>query len=305
MQPCTVDHRLIHKTFTMKKFKYPLAITGNKQQLEEIAEELKKIGYRKITGSVKDFTPQVLVTNAYRMNGSLNTFKTTADTIPRTNLSADQKDLILALAAMTESEKDFSVGEWVVEETESWFSTLPTKRPLRIDRISNHGGEDIILSLNDVKNSTTYLSTSSKVRKATKKELIELFTSTKPTQTAVVRPLVDDEFLKYLYKLSTPAAKELLEKKFPTLFPQEQFRAGDRIEVTVDGGVLHLMIHRHPSDIIGLVNLLTGESTYLHPQEDKIFGKSFVAKVGKDFGLTETNFKKLDCSKPQEISSSL
>jgi hypothetical protein len=98
-----------------------------------------------------------------------------------------------------------------------------------------------------------------------------------------------------------------MEKKFPTLFPQEQFRVGDRIEVTVDGGVLHLMIYSDPfSNMIGLVNLLTGEATYfIINNNDSIFPKSFIAKIGKDFGLTETNFKKLDCSKPQEISSSL
>jgi CO dehydrogenase/acetyl-CoA synthase epsilon subunit len=64
----------------MKKFKYPLAITGNKQQLEEIAEELKKIGYSydiPVLGENHYDIKSTSHQRSYRMNGSLNMFKTT------------------------------------------------------------------------------------------------------------------------------------------------------------------------------------------------------------------------------------
>lgn len=96
----------------MKKFKTPLAIEGSKEELEALIPELEKLGYVKDPCfDASNPYNKVLVTNCDNIHGNLQYLKYLQ--YDRTPVKASDKKLVLALAAMVDSDELYE-GEWCV-----------------------------------------------------------------------------------------------------------------------------------------------------------------------------------------------
>lgn len=96
----------------MEKFATAFAVPITPEQYKEVIPELVKLGY-KDTGF--GYKGKFLVSNFYRQNGEIGTVIGGQDskfTEDRIVLPEFNKDLVLALAAMTTTEGFLGVGEW-------------------------------------------------------------------------------------------------------------------------------------------------------------------------------------------------
>lgn len=93
----------------MKNFKTPLAIEGSKEELEALMPELEKLGYVNSGWNYASDCPFLLTKFALRPNNfGFNQIRCGYFTV-----SASNKGLVLALAAMVDSEELYA-GEWCV-----------------------------------------------------------------------------------------------------------------------------------------------------------------------------------------------
>lgn len=89
----------------MKKFKYPLIITGSEQELKSLVPKLVELGYNEPSSY---YTPsRSLVTNQSGIDGLLE-FISPGFTKGRTKVSASNPELVLALAAMVDDNEFYS-----------------------------------------------------------------------------------------------------------------------------------------------------------------------------------------------------
>lgn len=139
----------------MKKFKTPLAISGTTEQLTSLMSDLVELGY-----SEYQITPDWnrrphLITRPHNSDKTnwhfTNLSESTDDYIQAIKVSANDKDLVLALAAMVDDDK-FYKGEFVL--------------------VTNGGAE---YALHIVDGNKNYLIGKRGVRKATVEEIINYF----------------------------------------------------------------------------------------------------------------------------------
>lgn len=96
----------------MRNFSVPLAITGTKEELESLIPELERLGYK--TTNLEPQQWEWLVTDYKEMGLITNTCRPDATKMKsRIEVPASNRDLVLALAAMSEG-PEFFEGEWVV-----------------------------------------------------------------------------------------------------------------------------------------------------------------------------------------------
>jgi len=97
----------------MKNFKYPLAIEGTRDELEQLRIKIEELGYDN-TGLPYGHD-KILVTNLDGIVGKLGFLGSWAKSdYNRIVVSASNPDLVLALAAMTEGD-EHTAGEWFVK----------------------------------------------------------------------------------------------------------------------------------------------------------------------------------------------
>jgi hypothetical protein len=216
----------------MKKFKYPLAVNGTPDQLKSLFKAIEALGY--YYDSLSDNSPNSLFTCIYP-NSSVVLSIAPADKwkihqtgpLERTILSADNPELVLALAAAVEG-NEFHEGEWIYttsgscgwgmnsEDEEKLFKVLSvdplqTSERLVLDRTSNK---------------TTYTKCrlkvrSQDVRKATKEEIINHFNM--DNKCCGVSPqektyTVKESFVKAAHAQACSEWKQKIEKEFPEMF---------------------------------------------------------------------------------------
>lgn len=172
------------KENTMKKFKYPLAIDGEKSKLSLFFDELRKLGYRTVDTSYTRLC-HLLVTDYAKKNGELGfgDIKTNPNRIiiPLEN----NRDLILALAA-TVDDNQAHVGEywmewdtpdigwmWKVENAEKNSVTL-----IKLSYLNRFGGTDVNFIGGALRTHLVTLTESTHSagwKKATKNQIINFF----------------------------------------------------------------------------------------------------------------------------------
>lgn len=121
----------------MKKFKYGLAITGSKKELDALITDLTILGYEQ--KQVDYYYDDSLCTNYDGVEHKMaydkrhNKYQTIA--VPASN-----KDLVMALAAMID-DNVLHVGEYVVADR----GRLPKDKPLKITKISETNPDGVFL----------------------------------------------------------------------------------------------------------------------------------------------------------------
>jgi hypothetical protein len=116
----------------------------------------------------------------------------------------------------------------------------------------------------------------------------------------------NEAFLRSLYENADSEWQSRIAEEFPTLFPPPTFCVGDQIEMEVSQGVLRLMVISGVDyNIVGLVNLFTGKMKdyFFRVNEPTKITEKELLSLGNRLGLTKTNYKKVDCSKPLETVS--
>jgi hypothetical protein len=282
----------------MKNFKYPLQIQGSKEELDSFLSPLTELGYRK-SYDFGTSDPKYLVTNFGNLpenNGVLD-FVHHFDP-RRITVYASNRELVLALAAVVDDDK-FYPGEYVTPVRDSWAGEITFGRLYKVIDYDRPYVKFI-----DVDGDENGLHPSN-LRKATKEEIISWFEN--PTEEVSELESEDSSFLKVLHAGGNDFVKEALEIKFPNLFPRPAFRAGDKINVEVEHGILHLMIISSlNTNAIRLVNLLTGKyGTSVFVEDFNAITEGELLRAGEDFKITLNNYTKVDCSVPPPFSSNL
>lgn len=161
----------------MKNFAIPLLINGDIDQLNQLSKELESLGYDVEQGMggpiMQLFTCKNHRPHSACICRSMNwEFINEDRDYPRTIVSANDKELVLALAAMVD-DNSFYKGEWVValSDTEPQF----TKGKLYCVR-DYRDIDTIVLIVQDDSGSKTNGWYACNFRKATKQEIINHFT---------------------------------------------------------------------------------------------------------------------------------
>ncbi len=182
----------------MKQFAIPLAISGTLEQLEALIPKLEALGYKWNSLSRNDFLityHNKLVTGYGQQSETwgMAYFRSSND---RQEVSADNEELVLALAAMTEGEEP-QVGEiWVMEKARGWgydasnngCLALITQTCVRTDVFYYHtekisvpavSGQILNPKVDRIEFSNIPIRCEDRVvaRKATKEEIINYFTN--------------------------------------------------------------------------------------------------------------------------------
>ncbi len=100
----------------MKKFKYPLAISGTEQQLKDLIPKLEELGYRWASYTRNDYDEFPILMTGYVVNEGIGFHEKIVHRFP---VSADNPELVLALAACVE-EYEFHVGEIIYTSEDSF-----------------------------------------------------------------------------------------------------------------------------------------------------------------------------------------
>lgn len=162
----------------MKKFKYPLLITGSKEETDEIVTELEKLGYYTthsnfesqhsiVTcfGGVEDQYVKVVDIDGWEfINGHSD--------CSRTVVSASNPELVLALAAMVDAD-EFYVGETLVPN-KNFHLSAEYHRAFTITGIEGYQVYTTLSPPYDWIN-IHWLTKTPQYRKATKEEIIAHF----------------------------------------------------------------------------------------------------------------------------------
>jgi hypothetical protein len=160
----------------MKKFKYPLRITGTTTQIASLFEDLTKLGYTTYHQhlDLEGYNRNVnLVTNDAETNGKLCVYNDGIfdSDIVRTVVPASNKDLVLALAAMVDDDKPH-VGEWVVGVRSAWLDYGKMYKIIETCKI--YKGE-LQFNVEGVESSAKGITGLNFCRKATKEEIFAHF----------------------------------------------------------------------------------------------------------------------------------
>lgn len=205
----------------MKKFKYPLAIEGTPEQIRNIREELLKLGYEDhyIANEITQKTRFMLTQFKAGFSCGMDFFFSIGCRQGEV-ISADDLDLILALAAAVDDNYNFYEGEVVVATRTSGEEECEYKE----------GDLYVILSVEERFIRTTSLRTGhtngwhdSNFRKATKEEIINQFSDMKENDL-VVDPgservfAISESFIKEAHAAACRDCKSKIEAKFPEVF---------------------------------------------------------------------------------------
>ncbi len=165
----------------MKNFATPIAIVGTMEQLEEIAKELKTLGYSESLASISNNDDMIITcSNGHchkflfvhnNSDGWLTVFgNTDKNETERIKVLANDKDLVLALAAMVDDDKPY-LGEYWLNTSPDYNGTVRTRlgKIIEIRKVDNW----IVLDSDPNNGWNPYVPSH---RKATKEEIINHFT---------------------------------------------------------------------------------------------------------------------------------
>lgn len=207
----------------MKKFKYPLRIYGTPDKLREIRDELLTLGYYEKGANIIREGIKFTLTQ-FLGNGRMDHFSSGGDGI---KVSANDRDLVLALAAMVHSEDGYK-GEAYVCIGNHYNFTDKKIYFLQVDGLTSSFA---FIDDTGAKNGFSE-GNLTKFRKATKEEIINHFEKIRmeeefdkrsfATVTVSVPPppkySVSEDFIKEAHAAACSTWKKKIEAEFPVLF---------------------------------------------------------------------------------------
>jgi hypothetical protein len=266
----------------MKKFKYPLVISGPEHQLRVIAHDLEALGYKEDGGSdskniITLFTGPDQFRDMYKLSSApVHTWLRNNNLgFARIHFTTDDRDLILALAAMVDG-PEFHEGEYVRFDVEKArgtnLYTFCWSKPyvLKIYAVSGDNleftqGNMIIAGygncLSSGASNAKYL-----FHKLTEKEIIAHFNQAKMpagiheyiggatlSSTAKKTVSVSEDFVIEVHKSACSEWKKRIEKELPELF--HVYSIGQRLRH--ENGDVYLL-SQVGNFTVCLVNISTG-----------------------------------------------
>lgn len=304
-----------------KTFKYPLVITGD---YESIVPQLLELGYSFHPSSpcYDDYLfNNTLVTN---LDGNLGTLSRLNHAVSigsynRTEVSASNPELVLALAAAVEEERG-QKGEYYVN-----FGGMGGFTKGNLYQLKTTSFSDAFAFINDRGRPNGWSGGNYEdFRKATKEEILNYFDLGSPKSSisfeeaaeaagahevdfskltpppAVPQISVPIDFIKSLHDQVDEDVQEQIEEKFPNIFsPRPTFRAGDKIvlfpscqELMIIGGK-NERPEEEPTEI-ALVDLADGliksEPVFVN-NLTRITERELI-EAGEHYGVTRRNYAK-------------